>query len=237
MFKTMLHANKTIMDKTLSKSPNLVRLRGVLYEPKCGEPICFHEWFRNRDHNRNPVKQHIELFDAIYPIVRSTIAVNVAGAADRRKLHRAYRVYCHQIFAKITAGDQDTETELSTLKWWMKNATALVEKEFPCIKEFENVFVSDCTARCDNSGFVFTTRLKGVSAVVEFIFSEGPNHEEQWHVSVTTHVFVIGDQHIRKLVKAAIERRMSLCEFIEVLLWPFMERVNKAKEQTASLSS
>ncbi|PIO57817.1 hypothetical protein TELCIR_20763 [Teladorsagia circumcincta] len=29
----MVHANKTIMDKTLSKSTHLVKLRGVLYEP------------------------------------------------------------------------------------------------------------------------------------------------------------------------------------------------------------
>ncbi|PIO65322.1 hypothetical protein TELCIR_13014 [Teladorsagia circumcincta] len=104
----MVHANKTIMDKTLSKSTHLVKLRGVLYEPKCGEPTCFHEWFRNRDHNSNPVKEHIQLFDAIYPTVRNTVAVNVAGAADRRKLHRAYRVYCHQILAKVSTGEQDT---------------------------------------------------------------------------------------------------------------------------------
>ncbi|KAK6055402.1 hypothetical protein COOONC_07092 [Cooperia oncophora] len=230
----MVHANKTIMDKTLSKSAHLVKLRGVLYEPKCGEPTCFHEWFRNRDHNSNPVREHIELFDAVYPTVRNTIAVNVAGAADRRKLHRAYRVYCHLIRAKVTTGDQDTENELSTLRWWMKNAVALVEKEFPGIREFESVYVSYCTARCDGKGFFFITRFKGASTIVKFIFYEGLNNEEQWHVSVTTHGVVIGDQHIRKLIKAAFDRRMSLCEFIEFLLWPFVERLSRAKQQLAN---
>lgn len=47
------------------------------------------------------------MFDDVYPIVRETVAVNLAGAADRRKLLRAYRVYCHQVFAKVTAQDQE----------------------------------------------------------------------------------------------------------------------------------
>ncbi|KAK5970462.1 hypothetical protein GCK32_017773 [Trichostrongylus colubriformis] len=49
------------MAKTLSKPSNLVNRECSLYEPKCGEPTCFHEWFRNHDRKCNPVKQHIEV--------------------------------------------------------------------------------------------------------------------------------------------------------------------------------
>nr|CDJ84531.1 unnamed protein product [Haemonchus contortus] len=219
----MMHKNKTTMEKTLSKSSYLVKLRGILYEPRCGEPNCFHEWFQNCDHNSNPVKQHIELYDIVYPAVRNTIGVNMAGAADRRILQRAYRVFCHLILAKIAMGNQDTEVELSTLKWWMKSATALVETQFPNV---ESAFIFCSSAKCDDDGFIFTTNFKGASAIAKFTFYEGMNHDEKWHVSVTACGVVMGDKPIRKLVEAAIYRRMSLCEFIETLLWPFMDRLS-----------
>ncbi|VDL78653.1 unnamed protein product [Nippostrongylus brasiliensis] len=192
----MVHVNTTVMDKTLSKSEHLIKLRGVLYEPKCGEPTCFHEWFRNRDPNSNPVKQYIQLFDDIYPTVRKTIAANLAAS------------------------------ELSMLKWWMRTATALVEKQIPGVKEFETVFVSHCSARCDGNGFFFISRYRGASLVVRFFFYEGLQNEEQWHASMTAYNSVVGDRHLRKLVEAAISRKMSLCEFIENILWPFVERIS-----------
>ncbi|WKX88029.1 hypothetical protein Q1695_007996 [Nippostrongylus brasiliensis] len=222
----MVHVNTTVMDKTLSKSEHLIKLRGVLYEPKCGEPTCFHEWFRNRDPNSNPVKQYIQLFDDIYPTVRKTIAANLAGAADRRKLYRAYRVYCHQILAKVEKYEHEPASELSMLKWWMRTATALVEKQIPGVKEFETVFVSHCSARCDGNGFFFISRYRGASLVVRFFFYEGLQNEEQWHASMTAYNSVVGDRHLRKLVEAAISRKMSLCEFIENILWPFVERIS-----------
>ncbi|VDN34311.1 unnamed protein product [Cylicostephanus goldi] len=116
----MVHPDQTIMEKTLAKSRHLVKLRGVLYEPKCGDPMCFHEWFKNRDHNSNPVREHIQLFDDIYPIVRETIAANLAGAVDRQKLHNAYRVYCHQIFAKVTTDERVTGTGAAVSIRWKK---------------------------------------------------------------------------------------------------------------------
>ncbi|KHJ99424.1 hypothetical protein OESDEN_00604 [Oesophagostomum dentatum] len=323
----MVHANTTIMEKTLAKSRHLVKLRGILYQPKCGEPTCFHEWFRNCDHNSNPVKEHIQMFDDVYPIVRDTIAVNLAGAADRRKLHRAYRAYCHQVFAQVTmgaqdtatslfpspvcnislslaselcicgeptcfhewfrncdhnsnpvkehiqmfddvypivrdtiainlagaadrrklhrayraychqvfaqvtTGTQDTETEISTLKWWMRNAAALAEKPFPGTKEFENVFISHCSARFDNQGFFFITRHKGASITVRFLFYVGPQEKEQWHASITTTSVIIGEKNARRLIEEAIARKMSLCEFIEVILWPFIDFLEAKKDQ------
>ncbi|RCN45731.1 hypothetical protein ANCCAN_08299 [Ancylostoma caninum] len=169
------------------------------------------------------------MFDDVYPTVRETIAVNLAGAADRRKLHRAYRVYCHQVFAKVTTDDQETDSEISTLRWWMKNATALAEKPFPGIKEFENVFVTHCSMRYDHNGFFFITRHRGASIIVRFLFYIDLQNVEQWHVSITTTSVVIGEENVRTLVKEALARKMSLCEFIEVVLWPFIDFVNGKK--------
>ncbi|EYC12998.1 hypothetical protein Y032_0045g1207 [Ancylostoma ceylanicum] len=225
----MVHPNQTILERTLAKSQHLVKLRGVLYQPKCGEPTCFHEWFRNRDHGSNPVREHIQMFDDVYPVVRETVAVNLAGAADRRKLHRAYRVYCHQVFAKVTTYDQETDSEISILRWWMKNATAFAEKPFPGIKEFENVFVTHCSMRCDHNGFFFITRHRGASITVRFLFYKDLQNVEQWHVSITTTNVVIGEENARTLVREALIRKMSLCKFIEVVLWPFIDFLN-AKE-------
>ncbi|RCN38984.1 hypothetical protein ANCCAN_15077 [Ancylostoma caninum] len=202
----MVHPDRTIMERTLAKSRHLVKLRGVLYEPKCGEPTCFHEWFRNCDHGSNPVREHIQMFDDVYPTVRETIAVNLAGAADRRKLHRAYRVYCHQVFAKVTTGDQETGICIFYL--------------------FENVFVTHCSMRYDHNGFFFITRHRGASIIVRFLFYIDLQNVEQWHVSITTTSVIIGEENVRTLVREALARKMSLCEFIEVVLWPFIDFVN-----------
>ncbi|CAJ0596159.1 unnamed protein product [Cylicocyclus nassatus] len=231
----MVHPDKTIMEKTLAKSRHLVKLRGVLYEPKCGDPMCFHDWFKNRDHNSNPVREHIQLFDDIYPIVRDTIAANLAEATDRRKLLNAYRVYCHQVFAKVATDECDTEihsnsaSEISTLRWWIRNAIALAEKPFPGIKEFEDVFITHCSAKYDGRGFFFITRHKGASIVVRLVFYVGLQEEEQWHASVTTTSVIIGEDNLRRLIKEAIARKMSLCEFIELVLWPFVDFLNSKK--------
>ncbi|VDO83471.1 unnamed protein product [Heligmosomoides polygyrus] len=197
---------------------------------RCGEPTCFHEWFRNRDHNSNPVRDHIQLFDHVYPTVRNTIAVNLAGAADQRKLQRAYRVYSHEILAKISSGEPDTESEIATIKWWMKNSVALTAKPFPGMKEFDTVYVSYCLVRDDDKGFFFITRYKGASSIVRFFFYEGDNNEQQWHATMTAFNVIVGEEHIRKMIQAASARRMSLCEFIENILWPFADRLSAVQK-------